>query len=104
MNYYNRYSGLDLGNARSVVPFIEIEKSSTDLYIRYDKSTMRLDTLSYKYYGDSNYGWLLLQANQEYGYYEYLIPDGSIFRIPYPLSNALKRYEDKKNIIIKQKL
>ena len=54
---------------------------------------MRLDTLSYKYYGDPDYGWLILQANPSIPSMEYRIEDGTIVRIPYPLSTAVNRYE-----------
>lgn len=49
--------------------------------------------LSYKYYGDANYGWLILQANPSLGSMEFNIPDNASIRIPYPLNDALKRYE-----------
>lgn len=92
--YYNRYSGFDLGVSRNVVPFLEVGNVPSDIYITFKKSSMRLDMLSYKYYGDPDYGWLLMLANPQYGYYEYLIPDGVQFRIPYPLSLALSKYEE----------
>lgn len=92
-DYYNRYKPFGDMVDRHVVPFVEISEADTDLRITFLKSRMRLDTLSYKYYGDADYGWLLMLANPRYGYYEYLIPDGADFRIPYPLSTAIKRYE-----------
>ena len=58
---------------------------------------MRLDSLSYKYYGDANFGWLLMMANPQYGSMEFDIPDRVIFRIPYPLDSAILRYETKVN-------
>lgn len=91
--YYNRYKVFGDLTGIGVIPFVEIQKSSTDLSVTYDKSRMRLDMLSYKYYGDPDYGWLLMLANPKYGFYEYLIPDGVEFRIPYPLSSAIQRYE-----------
>lgn len=54
----------------------------------------KMDTLSYKYYGDANYGWLIMQANPQYGSMEFSIPDGVPLRIPYPLSTAKTRYEE----------
>lgn len=91
--YYNRYKVFGDLTETFVVPFVKIADADTDLRITYNKSRMRLDTLSYKYYGDPDYGWLLMTANPKYGYYEYLIPDGADFRIPYPLSSAILRYE-----------
>jgi phage tail protein X len=58
---------------------------------------MRMDMLSYKYYGDPDYGWLILQANPSIPSMEYLIQDGTVIRIPYPLSTAISRYEQSIN-------
>ena len=93
--YYDRYKKFRNGGDTSKIPFIKIEKDSTDMYITFDKSRMRLDNLSYKYYGDANYGWLLMMANPHLGSMEFEIPDNCIFRIPYPLTSALLRYEKK---------
>lgn len=96
--YYNRYSQFTTDSqVSSRVPFIEIPKAMSDLFIVFDKKTMRLDMLSYKYYGDSQYGWLILQANPTYGGFEFSIPDGVTFRIPYPIDSALARYESGVN-------
>lgn len=93
MEYYDRYEKFRVDGEIKFVPFIEIETYSTDLFITFDKTKMRMDTLSYKYYGDPNYGWLILQANPVYGSMEFSIPDGVKLRIPYPLSSAKTRYE-----------
>jgi hypothetical protein len=92
-DYYDRYKSFRLDGNFMRMPFIEIEKNNTDLYITFDKTRMRLDTLSYKYYGDPNYGWLLMMANPHLGSMEFDIPDRVTFRIPYPLTTALTRYE-----------
>ena len=94
-NYYDRYQSFRLDGVIKKIPFIKIGYESTDLIITFDKSRMRMDTLSYKYYGDANYGWLLLMANPHLGSMEFDIPDGVTFRIPYPLSSALLRYENE---------
>ena len=93
MAYYDRYQKFRVNGMVKPVPFIKISKSSDDLYLTFDKSKMRFDNLSYKYYGDPDYGWLILQANPHLGGYEYSIKDGVQLRIPYPLSSALNRYE-----------
>ena len=93
MEYYDRYNSFRNDGNIEIVPFIEIERYNTDIDIQYDKRTMRMDTLSYKYYGDSNYGWLIMQANPKYGSLEFLIPNGVTLRIPYPLNTAKTRYE-----------
>lgn len=93
MAYYDRYSQYRENGSVRFVPFLEIPKTTSDLYIVFDKERMRFDTLSYKYYGDSDYAWLILQANPHLGGYEYSINDGVTIRIPYPLKDALNRYE-----------
>lgn len=95
MDYYDRYESFRNDGNIDIVPFIEIDNTSTDIVITFRKSTMRMDTLSYKYYGDPNYGWLILQANPQYGSLEFSIPDGVPLRIPYPLSTAKTRYENR---------
>lgn len=97
-NYYNRYTKfITEGQVAKRLPFLEIPVSMSDLYIQYSKKTMRMDMLSYKYYGDCQYGWLILQANPEYGGFEFSIPDGVPYRIPYPLDSAISRYESAAN-------
>ena len=100
-DYYDRYAAYRKGGAVRKIPFIEIPVSSTDILLRFNKSRMRMDTLSYQYYGDPNYGWLILHANPKLGSLEYNITDGSQLRIPYPLSTAISRYEDGINDHIK---
>lgn len=95
MDYYDRYESFRRDGNIDIVPFIEIDNTSTDIVITFRKSTMRMDTLSYKYYGDPNYGWLILQANPQYGSLEFSIPDGVPLRIPYPLNTAKTRYENR---------
>lgn len=92
-DYYDRYKSFRADGEIKKFPPVEIDKYSTDLYIRFDKSKMRLDTLSYKYYGDANFGWLLMLANPQFGSMEFDIPDNVLFRIPYPLQTAKLRYE-----------
>lgn len=93
MGYYDRYNKFRTNGEMKIVPGIAIDKSNDDIYIMYEKSKMRMDTLSYKYYGDANYGWLILQANPALPSMEYMIQDSSVLRIPYPLNSALQRYE-----------
>lgn len=94
MAYYNRYTAfMKEGEVMPGVPFIKIPRASSDLILTFDKKTMRMDTLSYKYYGDPNYGWLIMQANPTYGGYEFRIEDGDKILIPRPLDSAIERYE-----------
>jgi len=93
MEYYDRYQSFRSDGNIEIVPFIEIERYDTDIDIVFNKSSMRMDNLSYKYYGDPNYGWLIMQANPQYGSIEFMIPNGVSLRIPYPLNTAKTRYE-----------
>lgn len=93
MEYYDRYKNFRSGNELKIPFFCEIPISNSDIYIRFNKLTMRMDTLSYKYYNDPNYGWLILQANPHLPSMEFSIPDNVMLRIPYPLTTALKGYE-----------
>ena len=91
---YDRYNKFTMNGNSLIVPFIEIDKKDTDLYVYYKVGKTRLDLLSYQYYNDANYDWLILQANPQYGALEYKIPDGARLRIPYPLSTTLTKYND----------
>lgn len=91
--YYNRYKNFTNDGRNDIVPQIKIEKYNTDIIIVYNKSRMRLDNLSYKYYGNPDYGWLIMLANPQYGSMEFEICDGVALRIPYPLITAIERYE-----------
>jgi phage tail protein X len=94
MAYYDRYKNFRVdGAVKHPLPFFAIDYGGSDISLFFDRRTMRLDTLSYKYYGDPNYAWLILNANPGLPPYEYLIDDGSPIRIPYPLSDAIARYE-----------
>lgn len=94
-NYYDRYKSFRNDGNISKIPHIKIDIASSDLFIIFNKNKMRLDNLSYKYYGDANYAWLLLMANPQHGSLEFDIPDNVTFRIPYPLQDAIHRYETK---------
>lgn len=92
--YYDRYKKFRTdGLVSNVVPFIPIAKTTSDITIIFDSSKMRFDNLSYKYYNDANYGWLILQANPDIPSFEYEIENGTPIRIPYPLETAITRYE-----------
>lgn len=94
---YNRYKSFIVDGAYLKVPFIKIPESPSDSFVYYNSKTMRMDLLSYQYYNDPNFGWLILQANPQYGSLEYMIEDGAKLRIPYPLDTALQGYENEIN-------
>ena len=95
--YFDRYSKFRNDNAIEIVPFIKIRKKDTDILVEYVKGQSRLDLISNEYYNDPNYGWLILQANPEYGSMEYRIPDRSTLRVPFPLDLTLAEYKDDIN-------
>lgn len=92
MGTYDRYSQFRGDGKIGMVPYGEVPKKSTDFFERYEKNNTRLDIISYNYYGDANYGWLIMQANPEYGSMEYEIPDGVTLRIPFPLNESIEDY------------
>lgn len=92
MSKFDRYSAFKANGKVGIIPFIQIKRKSTDKYIKFNKFKTRLDRLSYDYYGDSDFGWLIMQANPEYGSIENFIPDGVVLRIPFPLEETLNMY------------
>lgn len=92
MPSYDRYSQFRQDGSISIVPFAVVPPKDTDFFEIYVKGKTRLDILSYQYYNDSNYGWLIMQANPQYGSIEFEIPDGVKLRIPYPLSQSIQDY------------
>ena len=91
---YDRYKKFRKNGTVSKVPFILITVKDSDKYISYEAGKTRFDILSYQFYNDPNYEWLILQANPEYGCREFLIPNGARLRIPYPLDVTLRQYEN----------
>lgn len=90
---YDRYNKFRNNGKIGIVPGVKLNVKSTDMYEQYVLNKSRLDLISYNYYGDANYDWLIMAANPQYGSLEYLIPDGSILRIPFPLSDSIRDYE-----------
>ena len=92
MASYDRYSQFRQDGSISVVPFGQVPEKDTDFFETYYRGKTRLDILSYEYYNDSSYGWLIMQANPQYGSIEFNIPDRANLRIPYPLSQSIQDY------------
>jgi hypothetical protein len=90
---FNRYTYFMEGGEYTIVPFVDVPHSKNDRYEIYRKGKTRLDKISYDYYGSSDYAWLILQANPQYGSMEYSIPDKVELRIPFPLASALSGYQ-----------
>jgi len=89
---YDRYSKFRVNGKIEIVPSVKIPICSSDFYEVYVKNQSRLDRISFDYYGDANYDWLIMMANPEYGSMEFNIPNGTQLRIPYPLSEAISGY------------
>lgn len=92
---YDRYNHFRNNGTFTKVPTIKLSEKDTDYFERYRAGFTRLDLLSYEYYSDPNYDWLILMANPDVGSMEFSIPDGYILRIPYPLSTTLEDYDNK---------
>ena len=90
---YDRYKKFRKDGTVTKVPFISIPIKASDKYITYEAGKTRLDIVSYQYYSDPNYEWLILQANPQYGTKEFLIPNGVRLRVPYPLDLTIRQYE-----------
>lgn len=99
--YIDRYNAFKSEFSGKQIPFIPILKSDTDEYIKYDINKDRFDRLSSRFYGTPLFSWIILQANPEYGYNEFLIPDKVQLRIPLPIEAVLEDYLTNLNFIIK---
>lgn len=92
---YNRYDRLNIdGKIRRMPPITLVEKQ-TDRYVVYNRNMSKLDNISYQYYDDPNYDWLILMANQGIADLEYNIPDNTVIRIPYPLQVTIDELNNK---------
>lgn len=90
---YDRYNRFRINGDTLFSPFIPIPVRESDYYEIYEKGKTRFDILSYRYYRDPDYAWLIMQANPQYGSLEFNIPDGVELRIPYPLDTTINDYQ-----------
>jgi len=95
--YYNRYKEFLINGQQTVVPFVSLPSKGTDQRYIYKVAVSRLDKISQQYYNTPFFGWLILQANPEYGGLEWNIPDNSIITIPFPLVSSLQDYQNALN-------
>lgn len=93
MKSFDRYNKFKINGLFKIVPFIEIPIRGTDKYITFSQGKTNLDKISYDFYKNPDYAWLIMQANPEYGSIENFIPDGVKIRVPYPLEDVLNGYE-----------
>ena len=101
MAYTNRYKNFLDNNTQRTVPFVAVPIKATDKYPVYTIGKSRLDKMSLSFYGDPYHGWLIMHANPEFKS-ESEINDGVILRIPYPLNQSLRDYNDA--LLIHKKL
>jgi len=92
VKYFDRYSSFRINGSSVTLPFIPIEPKSTDREILYVQGRDRTDKLSQKFYGNPYCGWLIMLANVQYGGLEFLIPNHTILRVPYPFTDSLQQY------------
>jgi len=92
MRYYDRYSQFRFNGSMRPVPGITIDSASSDKSLVYKIGDTRLDKLSNLYYNTPYCGWLIMLANPELGGLEFLIPDQTIIKIPYPFESGIDRY------------
>lgn len=90
--YYDRYEEFRFNGKIKILPFLKIPRKSTDLRVEY-KANSRLDIISDEYYNNPTFGWLILQANPQYGGMEFDIPINTVIRVPFPLMASLNDYD-----------
>jgi hypothetical protein len=91
--YLDRYQYFENEGSFRIVPGIELPIKGTDRYFQFKKGKDRLDKISQEYYGTPLFGWLILQANSQFGGVEFLIPNNVYLRIPFPLITSLQDYK-----------
>jgi hypothetical protein len=98
---YDRYLLLKNRGKTDAMPFVKLPINLSDKYETWNTEFSRMDKLSYKYYGNPFYDFLILLANPQY-VSEFDIEDGSLIRIPFPLNKAISDYEASIQIIKNQ--
>jgi hypothetical protein len=91
--YYNRYNQFLVNGEQTVVPYVSLPSKPSDKAYIYKVGRSRLDKVSQEYYGTPFFGWLILQANAQYGGLENNIYDGAILSVPFPLITSLQDYK-----------
>jgi hypothetical protein len=70
-----------------------VPSKPTDKTFIYKVAKSRLDKVSQEFYNSPVFGWLILQANPQFGGLENNIYDGAILIIPFPLVPSLQDYK-----------
>ena len=93
LQYWNRYSQFLINGEQTVVPYVQIPQKTTDKVYIYKVGRSRMDKISQEFYNSPYFGWLILQANPQFGGLENNIYDGAILIIPFPLLPSLQDYK-----------
>lgn len=93
LQYWNRYSQFLINGEQTVVPFVQIPQKTTDKVYIYKVGRSRMDKISQEFYDSPYFGWLILQANPQFGGLENNIYDGAMLIIPFPLLPSLQDYK-----------
>jgi len=91
--YFNRYNKFLVNGLQTTVPFVALPKKPSDKVYIYKTNVSRLDKVSFEYYNTPYFGWLILQANPQFGGLENNINDGAVLTVPYPLEASLLDYK-----------
>ena len=95
MAKYNRYKNtLGIKKSTDVQSAYVIKDRETDQHIEYTHID-RLDLISNRMYGNPDYWWVILAANDYQ--IEFDIEVGEILRIPYPISEVLVEIKEQSN-------
>jgi AAA15 family ATPase/GTPase len=76
------------------MPPVKIDRRESDKSVTYNKQKNRLDTIAGNIYEDETLWRLILWANADY-FYEYDIPDNTVIRVPYPMSDVINEVQQK---------
>jgi len=93
LQYYNRYNQFLVNGEQTIVPFVKLPAKPSDKVHIYKVGKSRLDKVSQEYFGTPFFGWLILQANPQFGGLENNIYDGAMLVIPFPLITSLQDYK-----------
>ena len=94
MQYYNRYQQFLINGEQTIVPNVTVPFKTTDKRYIYFQGKSRLDKISFEFYKTPYFGWLIQAANPQYSGYEFVIPDGAVLTIPFPLVASLQDYKN----------
>ena len=90
---YNRYALLNNSDGTTnLMPVITLPSNASDKYESWTLNS-RMDKFANKYFGSPFYDFLIMIANPQY-ISEWDIEEGTVIRIPFPLSKAKSDYEN----------